>query len=256
MNFTRNIRETTCIGEKMEVEYPKFGEGGTQMEEIHYRHEWKHELNYLDLLTIRQRLQAVMEPDPHAVDGKYLIRSLYFDNPEDKALREKIDGVNLREKFRIRYYNGDPSLIHLEKKSRRNGLGTKYSSSLSREEAQAIVDGDLDWMMDSGKPLVQELYCKMQFQRLQPKTIVDYTREPFIYRPGNVRVTFDYDIRTGMNCTDFLNPNCITVPAGDAPILLEVKWDEFLPEIIRASVQTPGRRVTAFSKYAQCRIYG
>ena len=77
----------------MEVEYPKFGEGGTQMEEIHYRHEWKHELNYLDLLTIRQRLRAVMEPDPHAVDGKYLIRSLYFDNPEDKALREKIEGA-------------------------------------------------------------------------------------------------------------------------------------------------------------------
>ena len=223
----------------MEVEYRKLGERRTQMEEIHYRHEWKHELNYLDLLTIRQRLRAVMEPDPHAVDGKYLIRSLYFDNPEDKALREKIDGVNLREKFRIRYYNGDLSLIHLEKKSRRNGLGTKYSASLRQEEAQA-----------------QELYCKMRFQRLQPKTIVDYTREPFIYRPGNVRVTFDYDIRTGMNCTDFLNPNCITVPAGDAPILLEVKWGEFLPEIIRASVQTPGRRVTAFSKYAQCRIYG
>ena len=144
----------------MEVEYPKFGEGGTQMEEIHYRHEWKHELNYLDLLTIRQRLQAVMEPDPHAVDGKYLIRSLYFDNPEDKALREKIDGVNLREKFRIRYYNGDPSLIHLEKKSRRNGLGTKYSSSLSREEAQAIVDGDLDWMMESGKRVASfQTFC-------------------------------------------------------------------------------------------------
>ena len=226
------------------------------MEEIHYRHEWKHELNYLDLLTIRQRLRAVMEPDPHAVGGKYLIRSLYFDNPDDKALREKVDGVNMREKFRIRYYNGDPSVIHLEKKGKRNGLGTKYSASLTREEAQAIVDGDLDWMMDSGRPLVQELYCKMRYQRLRPKTIVDYTREPFIYRPGNVRVTFDYNIRTGMSCTDFLNPDCITVPAGDSPILLEVKWDEYLPEIIRAAVQTPGRRESAFSKYAQCRIYG
>lgn len=226
------------------------------MEEIHYRHEWKHELNYLDLLTIRQRLRAVMEPDPHAVGGKYLIRSLYFDNPDDKALREKVDGVNMREKFRIRYYNGDPSVIHLEKKGKRNGLGTKYSASLTREEAQAIVDGELDWMMDSGRPLVQELYCKMRYQRLRPKTIVDYTREPFIYRPGNVRVTFDYNIRTGMSCTDFLNPDCITVPAGDSPILLEVKWDEYLPEIIRAAVQTPGRRESAFSKYAQCRIYG
>ena len=226
------------------------------MEEIHYRHEWKHELNYLDLLTIRQRLRAVMEPDPHAVGGKYLIRSLYFDNPDDKALREKVDGVNMREKFRIRYYNGDPSVIHLEKKGKRNGLGTKYSASLTREEAQAIVDGELDWMMDSGRPLVQELYCKMRYQRLRPKTIVDYTREPFIYRPGNVRVTFDYNIRTGMSCTDFFNPDCITVPAGDSPILLEVKWDEYLPEIIRAAVQTPGRRESAFSKYAQCRIYG
>jgi len=224
--------------------------------DIHYRHEWKHEISYADLLAIRQRLRAVAESDPHAENGRYLIRSLYFDNLSDKALREKIDGVNLREKFRIRYYNGDPSVIHLEKKSKRDGLGTKYSAELTRDEAQSIVDGALDWMMSSGRPLVQELYCKMRYQGLRPKTIVDYTREPFIYRPGNVRVTFDYDIRTGLSCTDFLNPDCVTIPAGDAPILLEVKWDAFLPSVIRDAVQTPGRRVEAFSKYAQCRIYG
>lgn len=224
--------------------------------DIHYRHEWKHEISYADLLAIRQRLRAVAESDPHAANGCYLIRSLYFDNAEDKALREKIDGVNLREKFRIRFYNGDTSVIHLEKKSKRAGLGTKYSAELTRDEAQKIVDGDLDWMMSSGRDLVKELYCKMRYQGLRPKTIVDYTREPFIYRPGNVRVTFDYDIRTGLQCTDFLNPDCVTVPAGDAPILLEVKWDAFLPDIIRDAVQTPGRRVEAFSKYAQCRIYG
>ena len=224
--------------------------------ELRYRHEWKHELNYMDYLTLRQRLKAVLESDPHAADGKYQIRSLYFDNGEDKALREKIDGVNMREKFRIRLYNGDDSLIKLEKKSKNNGLGTKYSAPLSPQEAQKIVDGDLDWMMDSGRPLVQELYCKMKYQGMKPRTIVDYTREPFIFRPGNVRVTLDYDIRTGLNCTDFLNPDCVTIPAGDAPIILEVKWDDFLPDIVRDVVQTPGRRVGAFSKYAQCRIYG
>ena len=201
-----------------------------------YRHEWKHEISYTDLLCIRQRLRAVAEPDPHARNGKYFIRSIYFDNGADKALREKIDGVNLREKFRIRFYNMDPSVIHLEKKSKRNGLGSKYSAPLSAAEAQSIVDGDLDWMLDSGRPLVQELYCKMRYQGLKPRTIVDYTREPYIYRPGNVRVTFDYDIRTGMSCTDFLNPKCITVPAGDAPILLEVKWDEYLPDIIQREI--------------------
>ena len=224
--------------------------------DIHYRHEWKHEISCADLLAIRQRLRAVAESDPHARGGSYLIRSLYFDNAADKALREKIDGVSLREKFRIRYYNGDTSVIHLEKKSKRSGLGTKYSADLTKDEAQKIVNGDLDWMMQSGRDLVQELYCKMRSQGLRPKTIVDYTREPFIYRPGNVRVTFDYDIRTGLNCTDFLNPDCVTIPAGDAPILLEVKWDAFLPDIIRDAVQTPGRRAEAFSKYAQCRIYG
>ena len=82
-----------------------------------FRHEWKHEINYTDLLVLRQRLQAVMQPDPHAVGGSYFIRSLYFDNLADKALREKIDGVNRREKFRIRYYNRDTSLIHLEKRA-------------------------------------------------------------------------------------------------------------------------------------------
>ncbi len=227
-----------------------------QKTQTQYRHEWKHELNYLDLLSIRQRLRAVMEPDPHARDGKYYIRSLYFDNLSDKALREKLDGVNMREKYRIRYYNGDTSMIHLEKKSKVNGLGTKFSAALTAEEAQRIVDHDIDWMLDSGRPLVQELYCKMRWQGMQPKTIVDYTREPFIYRPGNVRVTFDYDIRTGLSCTDFLNPACVTIPAGDAPILMEVKWDEYLPTIIRDIVQMPGRHAAAFSKYAQCRIYG
>ena len=224
--------------------------------DIHYRHEWKHEISRAELLAIRARLRAVAEPDPHAVDGRYFIRSLYFDDPTDKALREKLDGVNLREKFRIRCYNGDTSWIRLEKKSKRNGLGTKYSAPLTPGEVQRLVNGDTDWMMASPHELIRELYVKMRWQRLRPKTIVDYTREPYIYRPGNVRVTFDYDIRTGLSCTDFLDPICVTIPAGEATVILEVKWDEFLPSVIRDAVQTPSCRVTAFSKYAQCRIYG
>ncbi len=221
-----------------------------------YRHEWKHQINYSDLLSIRSRLRAVARPDPHAKDGKYLIRSLYFDDADDRALKEKIDGVNMREKFRIRYYDLDTSVIHLEKKSRLNGLGTKYSADINPEEAQKIVDGDIDWMLGADRPLIRELYCKMRNRGLKPKTIVDYTREPFVYGPGNVRVTLDYDIRTGLNCTDFLNSECVTIPAGNDSIILEVKWDEYLPDIIRDAVQLTNCRSTAFSKYAQCRIYG
>lgn len=220
-----------------------------------FRHEWKHAINVSDMIAIRHRLGAVANPDPHAVDGKYFIRSLYFDNLADKALREKIDGVNRREKFRIRYYNRDPSVIHLEKKSKCNGLSRKQSAVLTAAEAQAIVDGELDWMPGDRRPLVQELYAKMRGQGLRPKTIVDYTREPFVFAPGNVRVTLDYGLRTGLGCTDFLNPDCVTVPVDDAPIILEVKWDAFLPDIIRDAVQLDNRHAAAFSKYAACRIY-
>ena len=221
-----------------------------------YRHEWKHEISRADLIAIRQRLRAVAECDPHAEGGKYRIRSLYFDNLYDKALREKIDGVDRREKFRIRYYNGDTSFLSLEKKSKVNGLGLKSAERLTEAEARSILEGDTAWMAEaSDRPVVQELYFKMRTQGLRPQTIVDYTREPYIYRPGNVRVTFDYDLRTGLRRTDFLDPDCPTVPAGDPVVLLEVKWDAFLPDIIRDAVQTPGRRVSAFSKYARSRIY-
>ncbi len=222
-----------------------------------YRNELKHVIDAGDRASICASLRAVAQIDEHAgPSGRYKIRSLYFDNVYDTALMEKIDGVNEREKFRIRYYNDDPSLIHLEKKVKRNGLGYKVTADLTREEAQKIVDGDLDWMPVSGRALVIELYSKMKAQGLRPRTIVDYMRTPFVYAPGNVRVTIDEEIRTGLSCTDFLNPDCVMIPAGEPVILLEVKWDEYLPSIIQRAVQVKNRRAGAFSKYQACRIYG
>ncbi len=206
------------------------------------------------MIAIRQRLRAVAESDSHAIDGKYLIRSLYFDTPTDKALLEKQSGVSRRQKFRIRYYNGDKSVIHLEKKCKVGGLGLKVSANLSETEAQSIVDGEIAWMKESENDLIRELYAKMIAERLEPKVIVDYTREPFIYRPGNVRVTLDYNIRTGMENTDFLDTECITIPAAKGICVMEVKWDEYLPEIIRDIVQLPHGRTGSFSKYEACRL--
>lgn len=223
---------------------------------MQYRHEIKHEITAYDRFILRNRLRAVCESDPHAVDGKYEIRSLYFDTAENTALLEKLDGVNRREKYRIRYYNGDPSVIHLEKKSKWNALGTKDSVTVTAAQAQSIVNGDIDWMLTAPDALVRELYDRMRTTGLRPRTIVDYTREPFVYGPGNVRITFDYDIRTGLRCTDFLDPHCLTVPVPDDPILLEVKWDEFLPSVIRDAIQLEGRQSSGYSKYAACRSFG
>lgn len=220
------------------------------------RHEWKHEITAADRLVLSARLSAVARRDGHGQNGRYEIRSLYFDDPRDTALREKLDGVARREKFRIRYYNGDASYICLEKKVKWGGLCGKRSVLLSTQEVQLLLDGNLGWMPSSGRPLIQELYWKMKANGLRPRTLVDYTRHAYVFPTGNVRVTLDFNIRTGLGSTDFLNSSAITVPAGDAPAILEVKWDEFLPDIIRDAVQLPGRHTSSFSKYAACRIYG
>ena len=222
---------------------------------MQFRHEVKHEISNHDMLILRQRLRAVMQPDGHAVNGTYEIRSLYFDNLDDKALREKLDGVMTREKYRIRLYNNDPSVIHLERKFKHGGLGCKTFASLTPAQAQAIADGDVEWMSRSTDEVILGFYTRVRNEGLKARVIVDYTREPFVFAPGNVRVTLDYGIRTGMNCTDFLNPDCVTVPVVDAPGILEVKWDNFLPDVIRDAVQLDGRRSTAFSKYAASRMY-
>ena len=220
------------------------------------RHEWKHEITAADRLILSARLDAVARRDSHGQNGRYEIRSLYFDDSRDTALREKIDGVSRREKFRIRYYDGDTSFICLEKKLKQNGLCGKRSVLLSVQEVQLLLDGDLSWMPDSGRPLIQELFWKMNVNGLRPRTIVDYTRDAYVYPAGNVRITLDYNIRTGLGSTDFLNSGSVTIPAGDALSILEVKWDEYLPDLMRDAVQLPGRHTSAFSKYAACRIYG
>lgn len=222
-----------------------------------YRNEIKHVITPADRAAICASMRAVAQPDSHAgPGGEYRVRSLYFDNLYDKALREKTDGVSEREKFRIRYYNDNLDFIRLEKKVKRGGLGYKVSAELTVGEVRRLLDGDVAWMAASGRGLLIELYSKMQAQLLRPRVIVEYRRAAFVYAPGNVRVTVDDDIRTGADCAGFLEKGRLTIPAGGGETILEVKWDEFLPTPIRRAVQLRGRRASAFSKYQTCRIYG
>ncbi|MBR3928074.1 MAG: polyphosphate polymerase domain-containing protein [Clostridia bacterium] len=221
-----------------------------------FRHEMKIEISKADFFELRMRLGAVMKRDENGENGKYEIRSLYFDTADDRALMEKIDGVNKREKYRIRLYNRNADFIKLEVKRKIAGLTNKESCVIDRKRVQAILDGDTAWMPLHETELIRNLYDKMKYESFWPKTIVEYTREAFLYDAGNVRVTLDYDIRTGMQVKDFLKSDAITVPVWDDRILLEVKWDEFLPDIVRDAVRIDGRGAGAFSKYAQARIYG
>lgn len=224
------------------------------MRESRGRHELKHYINYADVLELRARLSFVASLDKYAAQGNgYRVKSLYFDNYNDKVLKEKIDGVNEREKFRLRLYNEDTSFIRLEKKSKKNGICFKESTIITANECRELLDGNLAMLKENGNPLCLELYTKMHYQQLRAKNIVDYRREAFVYSLGNIRVTLDYDIRTSNNVHDFLKAEPVPVPISGVYIL-EVKYDNFLPEIIRGIVSLSSRRSTAFSKYAATRI--
>ena len=211
-----------------------------------YRHELKYSISLADRLALAQRLRPLMQRDPHTDEtGRYTIRSVYFDNYKDKALREKRNGVQTREKFRIRYYNDDLSFITLEKKIKHNDLCKKLDAPLTAEEYQRILQAPGPWMLEHPEPL-------------RPRVLVSYVREPYIYQAGNVRVTFDSHIRTSLFERDFAEGTPPDISATDAPgdTILEVKFDAFLPEVIRGLLQVGTLRQQAFSKYGACRRFG
>ncbi|MBQ3077613.1 MAG: polyphosphate polymerase domain-containing protein [Clostridia bacterium] len=220
------------------------------------RHELKHLISPQDDLLVTARLRKLFRHDENADShGSYRVSSCYFDTPYDKALRQKVDGVDRREKFRLRYYGDDPSFLRLEKKFKINGLCGKHSVRLTEEEARRILAGEIDFLARSDHPLLLELYSKMRGQLLAPKTIVTYDREAFLYGPGNVRVTIDRHLRSGLGSLAFLDPALPHLPVSEGLRVLEVKYDAFLPEIVALAVQVPGRQAAANSKYAICRRY-
>ena len=218
------------------------------------RHEHKMYINMADYISLVSKLKNIMKLDNNALEGgKYKIRSLYFDNYLDKAVMEKLSGVSRREKFRIRLYNNNPNYIKLEKKSKSNRLCYKESALLSEEECYNLTNSHYEFLKDKKETIFMELYTKMNYQNLRPRAIVDYYREAYIYKAGNVRITFDSNIRMSNNIKGIFNSELSTIPSANA-IILEIKYDGFLPEIIRQIIRIDNRNETEFSKYVVSRL--
>ncbi|WP_040206733.1 polyphosphate polymerase domain-containing protein [Neobacillus jeddahensis] len=221
------------------------------------RYEMKHEITKMDCYLLRNRLKHVMQTDPHAKnDGKYLIRSVYFDNFDNKALNQKKEGYIERDKYRVRLYDYNTSYINLEKKSKRNNMTFKQKCKLTAEEYEKIQHGDITWMEYDSRPLIKDLFVQMNLYQLKPMTVVDYEREVFIYEYGNVRVTFDSSIKTSFRNTDILNPDLPMVETNPDIVILEVKYDEFLPDMIKYLLQLGDRARGTYSKYQISRMFG
>ena len=222
-----------------------------------YRHEDKYKIDSCQAAIMEARTMALLQRDPHVAEsGSYIIKSLYFDDYQDTCFWENEDGYNIRSKFRIRYYDNKTDYIRLEKKSKRNGMVRKDSCVITEEMCRCFMMGRIPQVSEEMPQIMKTLFTEMRLRNLIPKVIVVYERRPYIYNAGNVRITFDRNIASSNDIKHFLDADMVLRPVmqkGES--LLEVKWDEVMPEHIYHYLSLDELQWTSFSKYYYCRKY-
>lgn len=218
-----------------------------------YRNEWKYLIDTAQKEAICSRLAPVMELDPHAKNGGYSLRSLYFEDYFKTAYSEKDAGVMLRKKYRIRIYDYSDKSIKLERKKKTGSYVYKESANLTRQQVYSILEGDYDFLLASDQPLCREFYYECVSNVMRPRTIVDYERQPWVLDAGTVRITFDMDVRAAVGSYDIFDP---TLPGlavlEPGKCVMEVKFTQFIPNFVREILPDRGSEFTAVSKYVMC----
>lgn len=218
------------------------------------RHEYKFYLTELTYHRLRARLRPFMIPDVNMrhEDG-YVVSSLYFDDLQVSAKQEKIDGVRFRDKYRIRIYDHHDSVIKLENKTKYDDLTTKTSTLLTRAEYDHVLQDSDDFLLQRVEPFCHRFYGLRKIKLLRPATIVEYTREAYLSEAGNVRVTFDKSISAALRGLDLFAPDLILSPVLPPGILvMEVKYDDFLPRLVHQLIADQALQRFAISKYVLC----
>lgn len=222
-----------------------------------YRHELKYPASRTELEIIKNRICSLMELDANAgPEGQYNISSLYFDDLFNTCYYDNENGFDPREKFRIRIYNHDIGRISLECKRKERGKILKTSCLISPIQAEKLCHGE--YLRDIGNqpPLLRKFTEQMMSRGLRPVIIVEYNRIPFVYKYGNVRVTFDMELSSSPEVTNFLTGQITKRPVMETGMhLLEVKYDEYIPDVIYNALQIDNLEQMAFSKYSLCRKY-
>lgn len=224
---------------------------------LEYRNELKYIVSPRQIAILKNRIRPLMALDAHAGErGKYTIRSVYFDDYKNTCYLENEDGTSPREKFRIRIYNADEKTVHLELKRKEGGKTHKDSCALTSGQCRAFLTGKGVPCEDRYPQVFQKFILKYKTELYRPKVIVEYDREPYVYKAGNVRVTFDTDIRSSNQVETFFEKDLFARPIMPVGFhLMEVKYDGFLPDMIYHSLQTGGLSQETFSKYYLCRKY-
>lgn len=220
-----------------------------------FRFEKKYILNNLQVEQLKHRLSPVMKLDP-ILSGKqfYSIRSLYFDDYNDTCLKQVLNGISERYKYRIRFYNNNAQYIVLEKKYKINNMTKKISCEITKEQVLDILNRNISISKDNDK-LLNEFILMIMTRGFRPVVIIDYDRIPYVYDAGCVRITFDYNLSCSYEFDKLFDDTLLKIPLmGVENIVLEVKYNDFIPDFIRYSLQLNGLNRTSYSKYCCGRL--
>lgn len=218
-----------------------------------FRHELKYLINEADYYGIRSRLMPILSHDINAENGQYTLRSLYFDDAWDTAYQEKIMGINTRKKYRIRIYNYSDAAIKLECKHKIDSYIYKESAPLTHAEYDKILANDCAFLLARKEPVCKAFYLDTVQRVLRPRVMVDYEREPFVHSAGDVRVTFDRDVRAAVLRNDIFDAKLPTLSVlAPGELVMEVKFTSFLPQLVREILPPKASEFVAVSKYVLC----
>lgn len=226
------------------------------MSKVKYRHELKFVLSPVYAEILKHRLALIMDVDENSAnpDNTYFIRSLYFDDCQDTAYYEKIDGTEKRKKYRIRIYNLDDSFIRLERKDKDRDLTHKEQTKITKNIYQKIINGNINLSDAKGDKLLEEFILAIKTKGLVPSVIVDYQRLAYTYPVEETRVTFDEHIKSGRFNYDLFSDEYITYDVlENNESVLEVKFNNAIPSHIAQVIMTIPTVRQAISKFALCR---
>jgi len=218
------------------------------------REEKKFLINVDEFRTKSHYLDGIMIQDDHNGTDGYMIRSLYFDTVYDDDFFEKLDGIETRRKIRLRIYEPNSRFAKLEIKQKQGAMQLKRSLTMSREDAQSLILGKYDVLLNYNEEFAKECYALMQYRCYKPKTIVQYNRKAYIAKENKIRITFDNNITATESSFDLFSDKLLLNPVLDKfNVVLEVKFNGFLLDYIRQFINSINKSELSVSKYALAR---
>lgn len=218
------------------------------------RQEKKFAINIADGVVLGGRLGAAMHADAHNGPQGYEIRSLYFDTPDDQDFVDKVDGLELRRKIRLRTYSPQSDFAMLEMKQKEGPYQRKRSLRLRREEAVRLCQGDYRPLLSHTDPFAAECYGLMHCRCYRPKAVVAYRRQAYVARENHIRITLDSQITATESSYDLFSQQLPLYTVMDPfQMVLEVKYNGFLLSYLKDLLDLVARPELSVSKYCLAR---